>query len=158
MEFLLGQAIGLQCQHTQLARNAQATIETIIQCWEQDSEPMPDSTFGRFIRGDFTKGVPPREWITMHEPLQKRLLTFHAVLEMLRINVDGRQEIKQPTPTSFRGMVKAGNYGPFALVTVEGKEEVICWRCKETCPKDIAANLKPVRCPSCEASSVSDGT
>ena len=155
--FNFGQSIVLQASGPQIDRRTVAFVEQSIAAGIANGDKLPKTALSRYLIGELTDGIPPREWITMHENLRKNVETFLAGVELLRLQVDGGtedQHIAGPDATILK-KIRDGVYGPFVMVYVNKQPEVFCWCCRDEIAYDLAVCLSPVQCPSCQATSVS---
>ena len=157
--FMFGQSIVIRAHGPQLDRGVMDFVERSFVAAVANGDQLPASPLSRYLNGELTNGTPPRDWITMHLNLRANIEMFAAGIELLRLQVDGGTEdlrISGPDATVLK-KIRDGVHGPFVMVYVDKEPRVFCWCCRDEIAYDLAVCLSPVRCPSCQADSVSSG-
>ena len=114
----------------------------------------------RYLDGEFTGGVVPREYVSHQQGLFRNLLFFMVVMELLAMEADGllpgEQQVLEPPvkkPTSDTEKLRRGFCLPFIESSFLDTPVVFCVGCHLSIDRDLVmARIKAdqLSCPHCK--------
>lgn len=128
-------------------------VEPVVQKFVESGKPLPRGTFQRFLLGELTNGIIPKERLGHQEEEFRSLEWFFGALEMLRVVADAEEAYLLPDPAepTKKDRLRAGQLGPFVMMKMDGNEVGMCWACKEEQPVEVIMSLRDPICTGCGA-------
>lgn len=120
----------------------------------------------QYLAGDFTGGLPPREYPPHQEGIYNNLLFFHIVMEMMAMEnevgyplVEEEKPSDKPAPLNSMQRLRRGYCFPFFEAFFQPEQSTIsCTLCNLVLDRDVVmARIEAGQlvCPSCKGTSAS---
>lgn len=147
--------------------HAERVINSLTRGSHQDGWRLdvPVSPVMRYLCGEFTDGVIPREFPDHQEKIKNNVMVFFMVMELMAMLQDKGapvdQEADKPRPPLTPAeKLRRGHYLPFSEVLIMDKPVVTCLDCHMGIDRELALTLikaEQAKCPHCKSECPSSG-